>query len=317
MEERLLSIIIPTYNRGAVLEESLKQLKELSKSFSFDLIVCNNASTDQTTEILQNWEPHFPHLKIITHQENVYYDRNVASGYLEVSTEYCWLLGDSYAIGRSDFNEILATLREKQPMALVINDSLNSLSSPSKVYTDANQLLKELGWYTTMLSSCIIRKDFISVERCERYYDSGFIHEGLFFDYLASVDAIHVLTLPSVHLSHLTFGNAGKSKAATGWMRTPFIVFGKRWFSFVMSLPYQYSIENKFDCIRQHNRHQNVFSPWVLFKNKLSGYTTFSDYQESRPFLRYIYDYPLIITDIIRVIPSMPLLFSLVKKCIK
>lgn len=313
--DRLLTIIIPTYNRGTMLDECLMKMKALSETYSFDLIICNNASTDNTCEILKIWTSLIPRMRIVNHQENVFYDRNVASGYLQVTTDYCWLLGDSYSIGPSDFKIIIDTLYENRPSALIINDSIDSLHSPAKVYTDANCLLKELGWYTTMLSSCIISKDFIKRERCERYYDSGFIHEGVFFDYLATIESINVQTLPSVHLSHITSGKTGK--AATGWMRTPFVVFGKRWFSFVMSLPYKYSIENKLYCIRQHDVHQNVFSPWILFKNKLSGYTTFIDYKESRPFLGYVYDYPRLITDIISIFPSMPRFFSMVKKCIR
>lgn len=314
-KESLLTIVIPTYNRASMLEECLSRVKILSDSLAFDLIVCNNASTDQTSEVLAKWELIIPRMRVVNHKENVFYDRNVASGYLQVKTDYCWLLGDSYTIDIISLKEIYETLLKKRPSAVVVNDSVDSLGGVYKEYTDANDVLRELGWYTTMLSSCIMRRDFISKDRCERYYDSGFIHEGVFYDYLASVESLIVLTLPKVQLSHLSIGK--EEKAATGWMRTPFVVFGKRWYSFVMSLPYHYSIENKLHCIKAHDRHQHVFSPWVLFKNKLSGYTTFVDYKEARPFLKYIYDYPLLITDLISLVPSMPRLYSLVKKCIK
>lgn len=310
--EKLLTIVIPTYNRSLLLDSNLSQLSKLISMYDFDLIVCDNASTDQTMDVIDKWRARIPHLQVIHHPENVFFDRNVASGYLSFKTKYCWIMGDSYSIDDKGLEEVLRNLAEKSPHALIVNDPCGTVTFDNRKYTDANQLFRELGWYVTLVSSCIISKDLITKERCERYYDSGFVHEGVFFDSLAFLESIDVYLLSSVRL--LKNLPDKKAKASTGWMRTPFVVFGKKWFSFIMSLPYKYTLDNKLYCIRQHDEHQHVFSPGRLFKNKLSGYTSFEDYHDARPFLKYVYNYPLVITDMISHVPSMPSFYKWLKK---
>ena len=299
-EKKLLTIIIPTYNRSKLLDVSLRQMNELRKMFLFDLIVCNNASTDDTSHVLRMWEKHITNFRVVNHKENIFYDRNVASGYMLVETDYCWVLGDSNIIEIQDMKKVMAMLEYQKPQALIINDSWDSIKNMDCVYTDANSLLHDLGWYTTLLCSCIIHKDFLSKERCERYYDSGFIHEGVFYDYLAFLEKVKVYLLPSVHIKPILMDKSG-----TSWRKTPFLVFGKKWYAFIMSLPYKYSLENKLYCIKQHEAHRHIFSPRLLLKNKWFGYTSFSDYDNARFVLKYVFRYPLFITDIISKIPSL------------
>jgi len=310
--EKLLTIVIPTYNRSLLLDSNLSQLSKLISMYDFDLIVCDNASTDQTMDVIDKWRALIPHLQVIHHPENVFFDRNVASGYMSFKTKYCWIMGDSYSIDESGLKKVLDVLKNKKPQALIVNAPGAPIKGNDRVFDNACELFKDLGWYVTNVSSCIISKNFVSRERCERYYDSGFIHEGVFFDFLSSLESVDVWLIPSVCL--LQNLSDKKAKAATGWMRTPFAVFGKRWFAFIMSLPYKYSIDDKLYCIKQHHLKQNVFSPRVLLKNKLSGYTTFKDYWDSRNVLRYVYGYPLLITDIISIIPSMPRFYTYLKK---
>lgn len=56
MNSKLLSIIIPTFNGGKFLQENLHTLIPMMKSVSnnVELIISNNASEDNTDEIVQN-----------------------------------------------------------------------------------------------------------------------------------------------------------------------------------------------------------------------------------------------------------------------
>ena len=60
-KDRILSIIVPTYNRGDVLDNMLDILHQyVIKGFCFDLIICNNGSTDNTGEVIKKWIQSFP-----------------------------------------------------------------------------------------------------------------------------------------------------------------------------------------------------------------------------------------------------------------
>lgn len=298
--DKLLTIIIPTFNRCDMLDVSLSQLERLSRSFVFDLVICDNASTDKTPQVLQKWIQKIPNVRVVRHPQNVFYDRNVASGYQLVETAYCWVLGDSNTIEAEDMQIMIDMLQTRKPQALIINDSWDSVNGFREVYTDANLLLKELGWYTTLLCSCIIGKEFLVKERYERYFDSGFIHEGVFYDYLAFAEKVAVHLVQPVHIKPILVDKSG-----TSWRKVPFRVFGKQWFAFVMSLPYMYSLENKLYCIKQHDGYRHIFSPRLLLRDKWRGYASFSDYRDARPILKYVCRYPLFITDLISMIPAL------------
>ena len=74
MKEKLLSIIMPTYNRAHLLILTLSYFKEqiTRNDEEVELIVCNNVSTDNTHELLLSYHSENPFFSIIeydTHNE--------------------------------------------------------------------------------------------------------------------------------------------------------------------------------------------------------------------------------------------------------
>lgn len=98
MQKPLISIAIFTYNRGWLLGETLTALQEQSTPLDvFEIVVVNNASTDNTAQVIQNFSQKFPFFK------NVYepslgqsHARNAAL--YAASTEWvCYLDDDAKA----------------------------------------------------------------------------------------------------------------------------------------------------------------------------------------------------------------------------
>ncbi len=61
------SFVTPTYNSEATIE---MMLDSIPKEYAYEIIVCDDASTDQTVEILENYQRTCPQLKIIKHEEH-------------------------------------------------------------------------------------------------------------------------------------------------------------------------------------------------------------------------------------------------------
>lgn len=293
-----------------MLDDSLSYLYSLNQEYVFDLIICNNASTDDTLNVIGKWKDQFNNFRVINHSTNLLYDRNFASGYRCVETQYCWLLGDSYYIDIENYRKVIYILNTQKPQALIINDSDKSLKQDNHIYTNCNDLLHDVGWYTTLLSSCIIKKEFLSEERFNRYYDTFFLHEGVFFDYLSTCDVINVYMVSSIHMNEIKSEN----KYTSGWRKTPFLVFGKCWYSFIMSLPYKYKVENKLFCIKEHNKRRFILNPRTILKNKMLGVFQYEDYPDARSYLKYVVDEPIIIYDLIYHFPPVPRLCSVLLK---
>ena len=66
MEEPLLSICIPTYNRAELLDYCLEGLREFERyDIPFEIVVSDNASEDQTPDVLRSQAANMPYLKVV------------------------------------------------------------------------------------------------------------------------------------------------------------------------------------------------------------------------------------------------------------
>ena len=90
-----LSICIPTRNRGPFLEFLLREChKNLGflKS-SIELVICDNASEDNTSEVIAYWSNFLP-IRSFRQKDNVGGSQNINTAYSIASGKYCTYLAD-------------------------------------------------------------------------------------------------------------------------------------------------------------------------------------------------------------------------------
>lgn len=99
-EEITLSIIIPNYNSGKLLEESLESIYNEDVSFSFEVLVMDNCSSDLPNKILEKFP--FQNLYFYSEPDSGIYNA-MNKGIKKVRGEWIYFLGagDSF-----NFNEI-------------------------------------------------------------------------------------------------------------------------------------------------------------------------------------------------------------------
>lgn len=124
----LLTIAIPTYNRSNFLELCLMRLREELNSLpqgqcaSVTVYISNNASTDNTEEIISAYQEFFPaDLIIVKNEENIGGDLNIAQCYIAARTPYVWILGDDDVILPGGLSKILALLVPRDFDILYLN----------------------------------------------------------------------------------------------------------------------------------------------------------------------------------------------------
>ena len=79
-----LSICIPTHNRAALIEESLRQLVPQCDARPVEICVSNNASPDHTAVVLSR----YPQVRSITQLFNIGIDRNILAALEERSWNF-------------------------------------------------------------------------------------------------------------------------------------------------------------------------------------------------------------------------------------
>lgn len=115
-EKPVLSICIPTYTRSECLSECLlsfvSQIGENTQKLNeVEIIVSDNASTDNTEQIMSEFTKKYPYIHYFRNSENIGFDRNLAQSIEKSSGKYCLTIGDDDAIFENSLMRLLEELR--------------------------------------------------------------------------------------------------------------------------------------------------------------------------------------------------------------
>jgi glycosyltransferase involved in cell wall biosynthesis len=75
-----ISIILPCYNESFNIPVIVKRISELFSEISFELILVNNGSTDDTARVLEEMKKDYDSLRVISVERNLGYGHGVMSG---------------------------------------------------------------------------------------------------------------------------------------------------------------------------------------------------------------------------------------------
>jgi len=105
-----LSVIILNYNVRYFLEQCVlsvqKALEELNPDASGEIIVIDNASTDDSCEMIKT---KFPHIKLIENKTNYGFPKGNNIGVAQAKGEYICILNPDTVVGEDTFSKILNT----------------------------------------------------------------------------------------------------------------------------------------------------------------------------------------------------------------
>ena len=93
---KLLSIVLPTFNRGYMIEYTLEILNEQIErnSSEVELVVCNNASTDDTSDIVSRFVETHPCVKFVNYTDHVEIGVSITRSVDNATGKYALLWGD-------------------------------------------------------------------------------------------------------------------------------------------------------------------------------------------------------------------------------
>lgn len=94
----VLSICIPTYNRADYIGETLESIAR-QVTAEVEVVIADNASTDNTSEIVESFRSRLPHLVYSRSATNEGFAANFFRAASLASGEYAWLLGSDDIVG--------------------------------------------------------------------------------------------------------------------------------------------------------------------------------------------------------------------------
>lgn len=176
---KLLTIIIPTYNRALLLKKALSCLMPQTKDYSkwVDVYVSDNHSSDETEEIVQTFSHEYANLIYHKQEKNIGGANNFLDATKRVSSQYVALLGDDDFVLPSYIETVFGILKNNPNVGLV-NVNILSISEDNQyigtrdrvvvdghtaLYSSAVDLLKVHMIVPSLISSNIfLRYGFVS-----------------------------------------------------------------------------------------------------------------------------------------------------------
>ncbi len=171
------SVIIPTFNRSNFLKVALFSVLR-QKGISFEIIVSDNASTDDTEEVVKEFKDQ--RIKYFKNKENLGFSGNIKNCFSRSSGKYIFTLGDDDLIlNQNTLLEVLKVMRKvksgvanigtiywsKSPKfpckAFILSDKLIVLK-PNK---DKKLPLKSLDFNVSFFSGLIFDNSLIDISK--------------------------------------------------------------------------------------------------------------------------------------------------------
>ena len=115
-----LSIIVPTWNGGKRLPETLRRLADFActQPFAVERIVVDDGSEAATMEVLADWRFHDPTLRVVRNERNVGKGFSVARGMATATGRYRVFVDADLAYPLMEIRKILAQLERGADVAI-------------------------------------------------------------------------------------------------------------------------------------------------------------------------------------------------------
>jgi len=299
---KYLSIVIPTYNRANFLDFSLEIHIPMLREYNIQLYISDNASTDNTEQIMKKWMKEYPLLHYSRNKNNLGADLNFEKALKMPNTKYIWLLSDTYKIQDGSINYILKEILLKpNTIDMFVFNLENKLQHKSENYKNKNKLLSDLGGLMTCAAINVYNKDLIDNSDFKRYFKTNFIQMGIIFEYISD-KKIQINWVQDYSLTSIKNMNLKK----TNWSNTPksFEIGCEDWTNFILSLPPSYTYENKIKCIMDFGKVSSLFSLKNLILLRADNLLNYEVYQKYNKYFAYTIDYPKWIILLLAIIPK-------------
>ncbi len=211
-----LSIGIPTYNGAKSIKETLESiLKQLDTiNESIEILISDNASTDNTKDIIQEYINKYPKIfSYYKNEENIGYDRNVDNIFKKAKGEYVWLLGDDDVYYEGSLNYLFNILNGNNIDIVLSNFDFYDYEMKNlthrmtlnygqdlKCKNHNEFIIKSESRYSS-LSSLIIKKDIWNSFDVSKGFGSLYIHKYVLLNILPKCSS-YIITKPLVKVRH-------------------------------------------------------------------------------------------------------------------
>ena len=215
------SICIPTFNRAPMLAQCLEYIAGFADA-DFEIVVGDNASTDNTAEVVASFVPRIKNLVYIRRSENIGFARNMDSVLRRATRKYIYILNDDDYVFEEALHMCERVMNANPNVAAMVGRYIGTraLDKDMRIdYSDAVATKIAQSAFSALLdnlSVCdghpIIRREVF--DRHCAYLDRTGTLIPLYFDLLAHGDLVVV---DKAFFQHRTTGESLTARMAEAW----------------------------------------------------------------------------------------------------
>ncbi|RIE07065.1 glycosyltransferase family 2 protein [Candidatus Cryosericum odellii] len=186
-----LSVAIPTYNGARYIREALdsivSQLTGISEEV--EIVVSDNASTDETLEIIEEYQTKYSFIKYFRNAENLGPDRNYDLAVRRAKGQFVWLLSDDDKIRDAGINKVIDVINKHPNIAAIFMnyESVTPLNcSQDCLCLNGNEFFYKTSFKNGLVSSNVIKKSIWENIETSKYFYSNWIHFGVLIEALST-----------------------------------------------------------------------------------------------------------------------------------
>lgn len=184
----LITIAIPTYNGSETLPRLLDSIIDSGET-KIEIVVSDNASTDNTKNIVERYMCDYDYINYFRNEQNVGYDNNVDLAVRNSTSEYVWIIGDDDYIEKDAITKVINILEENNDLAFIyVNFSIFNQRKQKYVIDKYSNIDNDMYFHSgnEFFSNVHLDSNFVSTNIFKRklwinhdfssYYASGWIH---------------------------------------------------------------------------------------------------------------------------------------------
>ncbi|MDH4460528.1 MAG: glycosyltransferase family 2 protein [Flectobacillus sp.] len=174
-EQPLLTIAIPTYNRSFYLERNLENvLMQYSREMSIEILISDNASTDDTKDIVEKFIYLGLPIRYLKNSINEGADYNIGQCYWSAQSKFVLVLGDDDILLSGAIKKILYIIENVKDELGVIHlkahgfkdDYLKEKPKDNLVkgfisYDNKEEYIEQISHYVTFISVNVVNTKFV------------------------------------------------------------------------------------------------------------------------------------------------------------
>ena len=245
MQQPLLSITIPTWNRAACLAEGLEHLQNQMKDVKdgeLEIFISDNGSSDNTREVVESYQKSGLPITYNRNEKNMGCDYNFLKCAQFAHGKYIVIMGDDDFFKPGALRKILDILQEEEIGLLHLTEF--HPESECVRYDKIDDFVKEVSYNFTFMSANIFNASAIKgVESPEQYFNTGLLITPFFLDAAFS----HSINKTYGMGNMLTCANA---KGGNGGYNF-FFVFVKCYLDMLKSFLVKYDLTRLYDWLRK------------------------------------------------------------------